>query len=342
MNASVNTPVVDVHAHVLFPEVINLVGAAGPEMGVKDGVAFFRSGDYVLTNVRFTNAPFSNIDLRLAAMDRMGIDHQLLSPNPLTYFYTQPPQLAAAFCRAQNDCIAQAVRAHPRRFSGLAQLPMQDPQAAAHELERCVKELGLVGAYTGARFGDIGLADRQLDPVWQACARLDVPVVIHPATEDAEAPAGAGRGGSRDYDFDIVLGFAQDETAAIGQLLFSGVLDRNPGLRVHVPHGGGTAPYLKGRMRMAVERRPWGRGLLERGFDASWSQLSFDCLVGTQEAMQFIIASEGSDRVMLGTNFAGWDEDDGVIERVRGLPVDAASRDAVLGQTAIRYFKLPL
>lgn len=336
-------PVVDVHAHVLFPEVMNLAGEAGPEMGVKDGVQFFRSGHYVLTNVRFTDAPFSDLALRLQAMDRMGIDHQLLSPNPLTYFHAQPAAVALAFCRAQNDAMARAVREHPRRFSGLAQVPMQDAQAAATELERGVRELGLVGAYIGSRFGDVSLADRSLDAFWAACERLDVPVVIHPATEDAEAPAGAGRKASREFDFDIVLGFAQDETAAVGQLLFGGVLDRHPGLRVHVPHGGGTAPYLKGRMKMALDRRPWGKGLLGRGFEACWSQLSFDCLVNTEDAMRFLIASEGAGRVMLGTNFAGWDEDEGVIARVRGLPgVDATARDAVAGGTAIRYFKLPL
>lgn len=349
MSASVtaSTPVVDVHAHVLFPEVMNLAGAAGPEMGMRDGVAFFRSGNYVLTNVRFTNAPFSDLGLRLAAMDRMGIDHQLLSPNPLTYFYAQPADVATAFCRAQNDCMAAAVRAHPGRFSGLIQLPVQDMQAAVAELERCVNELGLAGVYIGTRFGDMGIADRRLDAMWRTCERLDVPVVVHPATLDAEAPAdappaSAGPASSRQFDYDIVLGFATDETAAVGQLLFGGVLDRHPGLRVHVPHGGGTAPYLKGRMRMALERRPWGRGLLARGFEASWAQLSFDCLVGTPEAMKFIIDSEGADRVMLGTNFAGWDEDDGVIQRVRSLDVAPEARDAVAGLTAIKYFKLRL
>jgi aminocarboxymuconate-semialdehyde decarboxylase len=92
---------VDVHAHVLFPEVMGLCGAAGPEMGERDGVQWFRSGEYVLSAVRFTGSPFSDLALRLAAMDRLGVDHQLLSPNPLTYFYAQPVDAAAAFCAAR-------------------------------------------------------------------------------------------------------------------------------------------------------------------------------------------------------------------------------------------------
>jgi aminocarboxymuconate-semialdehyde decarboxylase len=84
MPAPAKIRTIDVHAHVLFPAVMGRCGAAGPEMGVRDGVSFFRSGDYVLTGVRFTDSPFSDLALRIQAMDRLGIDHQLLSPNPLT------------------------------------------------------------------------------------------------------------------------------------------------------------------------------------------------------------------------------------------------------------------
>jgi aminocarboxymuconate-semialdehyde decarboxylase len=333
-------PVVDVHAHVLFPQVMHLAGAAGPEMGFRDGVPFFRSGSYVLTNVGFAGTPFSDLNLRLARMDALGIDHQILSPNPLTYFHAQPPEVALAFCRAQNDCMAEAVRAHPDRFSGLAQLPMQAPALATGELARCVGELGLSGVYLGSRIGDMALDDARLTPVWSQLESLDVPAVVHPATLDAEATQAPPGQASRAFDYDIVLGFAADETAAVATLIYGGVLDRHPRLRVHVPHGGGSAPYLKGRIRMGLERRPWGRGLLQRPFDEVWRQLSFDCLVGTPEAIRFLATSEGADRVMLGTNFAGWDQDDGIIARVRALGLPPAQCAAVLGETARQYFRL--
>ena len=332
---------VDVHAHVLFPQVMGLCGAAGPEMGERDGVPYFRSGEYVLTAVRFTGSPFSDLGLRLAAMDRLGIDHQLLSPNPLTYFYAQPVDAAAAFCAAQNDAMAAAVRAHPARFSGLAQLPMQSPAHAVAELERAVRTLGLVGSYVGSDLAGRALSDPALDPVWTAHEALGVPVVVHPAPPDCERPRDVQLGARR-WDLDIVIGFAADETAAVAHLLFGGVLDRHPRLRVHVPHGGGTAPYLKGRMRTALARRPWAKGLLERPFDDQWSQLGFDCLAGTDEAMRFVIDAEGADRVMLGTNFAGWDQEDDIVRRVSGLGLDAVRLEAVLGGTATRWFGLPV
>ncbi len=332
---------VDVHAHVLFPEVMGIAGAAGPAMGTADGDSFFRSGDYVLRGVRFSGSPFSDLELRLAAMDRLRIDHQLLSPNPLTYFYAQPAAAGIAFCRAQNDATARAVRAHPARFSGLAQLPMQDPRAAVAELQRAVTELGLVGAYIGCDFAGVGLADASLEPVWAALASFDVPVVIHPAPPAVEQPANA-HAPSRAWDLDLVIGFAHDETSAVAALLYGGVLDRHPRLRAHIPHAGGTAPLLKGRMETALRRRPWGRGLLTRAFADLWAQLSFDCLAGTDAAMAFVIDSEGPARVMLGTNFAGWDQEDDIVSRVAALPISDEARRSVLGGTAIRYFGLPL
>lgn len=332
---------VDVHAHVLFPEVMGKAGAAGPEMGSVDGQSFFRSGDYVLKGVRFRDSPFSDIGLRLAAMDRLGIDHQVMSPNPLTYFHAQPAAVALRFAQAQNDAMAAAVRAHPTRLSGLAQLPMQDTGLAIAELERAVRELGLVGAYIGSDFGGRDLSARTLDDVWSAAADLDVPVVIHPAPADAERAA-ADQQGSRRFDLDIVIGFAHDETAAVALLLYGGVLDRHPRLRVHIPHAGGTAPYLKGRIRTALRRRPWARDLLVRDFDSQWQQLTFDCLAGTDDAMRFVIESEGAGRVMLGTNFAGWDQEEDIVQRVSALPISDAARTKVLGATAREWFRLPL
>ena len=333
--------IVDIHAHVLFPEVMGLCGAAGPEMGDDNGVPFFRSAEYVLTNVKFANSPFSDLKLRLAAMDSFGIDHQILSPNPLTYFLAQPVELGESFARAQNNAMAAVVRANPARLSGLAQLPMQSVDGAVRELERSVKELKLVGAQIASDIDCKVISDPVFDPLWQAFERLDVPVIVHPGTAGAERPAGQ-REAMREFDLDIVIGFAADETASAAHLLFGGVLDRHPGLRAVIPHAGGTAPWLKGRMRTAMERRPWAKGKYSRGFTDLWNQMAFDCLVGTDEALKFLVETEGAHRVMLGSNFAGWDQESGVVARVKSLGLSPAAEKAVLGESAIAYFKLPL
>ena len=166
---------IDVHAHVLFPKVMGKCGRAGPEMGLRDGVQFFRSGDYALENVKFVDAPFSNLDRRLELMARLGIDHQVLSPNPLTYFYRQPAGDGLAFCRANNDEMAAAVATHPGRFSGFAQLPLQAPALAIEELKRAVGTLGLVGSYIGSDIAGRALTDPAFEPLWAEHEALHVP-----------------------------------------------------------------------------------------------------------------------------------------------------------------------
>lgn len=330
---------IDVHAHVLFPELMGVAGRGGPEMGVASGVPFFRSGEYVLRGVRFVDSPFSDLDLRLEEMKRLDVGLQILSPNPLTYFYSAPLVDAVRFCRAQNDLTAAAAAKHPAFFAGFAQLPMQSVDEAVAELERARCSLGLVGSYIGSEFAGVSLESRSLDPVWAAHEALDMPVVVHPAPADVERVLCAQEGG-RVFDLDIVAGFAHDETLGVARLIFGGVLDRHPKLRVQIPHGGGTAPYLKGRLKTALERRPWGSKLLARSFDEAWAQLSFDCLLGSDEALAFLLTSEGADRVMLGTNFAGWDQVNDMVDRVRGLGLDDAQRRAVLRGTAERWFHL--
>ena len=335
MTVAVRT--IDVHAHVLFPKVMGKCGAAGPEMGVRDGVQFFRSGDYVLENVRFVDAPFSDLERRLELMARLRIDHQLLSPNPLTYFYRQASADGLAFCRANNDEMAAACAAYPGRFSGLAQLPLQDPKLAVEELKRAIGTLGLVGSYLGSDIAGRDLTDPAFEPLWAEHERLRVPVAVHPAPRDAElAPGETAR--MRQWDLDLVVGFAADETFVAAQFIFSGILDRHPDLQLHIPHAGGNTPWLKGRFEMAVRKRPWAKGLLKRPFEDIWRQMTFDCLIKAGPNMEMLVEAEGADRVLLGTNFAGWDQDDGIVASVEALPISEPERDNILAGNARRLF----
>jgi len=308
-------------------------------MGLRDGVQFFRSGDYVLENVRFVDAPFSDLERRLTLMARLRIDHQVLSPNPLTYFYRQPARDGIAFCRASNDAMAAAVAEYPGRFSGLAQLPLQDPLRAVDELARAVETLGLAGSYLGSDVAGRTLADPAFEPLWIAHERLCVPCTVHPAPRDAELAPGESPQ-MRQWDLDLVVGFASDETAVAAQFIFGRILDRHPGLHLHIPHAGGNTPWLKGRFEMALRKRPWAKNLLQRPFDDVWRQMSFDCLIKAGPNMEMLVKSEGADRVLLGTNFAGWDQDDNIVAAVEGLPIADSERAAILAGNARRLFRV--
>src|SRR6185437_1350156 len=135
--------IIDVHAHVRIDVEMGPSWTHGPEFGVDEsGKPWYRVGKYRLGGVRHKKSPFTDPDLRIAEMDRAGIDFQILSPSPLTYFHFIDPGEAAAYCRRWNDGLAALLRRFPDRLAGLATLPMQDPAAARAELRRAVRELG--------------------------------------------------------------------------------------------------------------------------------------------------------------------------------------------------------
>lgn len=299
---------IDIHAHVVLDEVMGAAGPHGPELGADDcGVPWFRVGDYRLDGVRYRDSPFMDVELRLAAMDRAGIDLQVLSPNPLTYFHHIGPSEALAFCARHNDALAELVTAHPDRLAGFAALPMQAPDAAARELERATRELGLLGAYVGTEFGR-ELDDPGLDELYATVVECDVPLFLHPAPAGIDGPPGDAR--LRRFDLDLVLGFAAEESLAVATLVFGGVLDRHPSLDVCVSHGGGGAPFLQGRMACAARERPWSPERLRApgAFEAEMSRIWFDVHVHDPRSLALLVDVVGDARLVWGTNFAGWDE----------------------------------
>lgn len=294
------------HAHVVLEGVLGCAGHYGPELGVgDDGRPRFRVGDYVLHGVRYRDSPFMDVGLRLEMNDRLGIELQVLSPNPITYFHHVEAEVAEEFCRWHNDEMAAVVAGHPDRFRGFAQLPLQRVDAAAAELRRAVEHLGLVGAYIGTDFWTT-LDDEALDPLWATAVDLDVPVFVHPAPAGIDGPLRDPR--IRKYDLDLSLGFLYEETLAIACVVYGGVLDRHPDLRLCFSHGGGAAAFMEGRLTHSGHSRPWARAL-DRPvhFGDALRRLWFDQHVHDDASLDLLTAKVGADRLVVGTNLAGWD-----------------------------------
>jgi len=300
-------PVIDVHAHAVLPMSLGAAGEAGPELGRSpDGTPFYRVGDYVLHGVKYEGSPFMDVDARLAAMDAAGIDVQLLSPNPITYFGQLDPAAAASYARLHNDALAELVHGHPDRLLGAAQLPMQDLDAAIAELERSVRQLGLSAPYIDTDPGRT-LDDPAMDHFYAAVVDLDVPLFVHPTPLGSAGPADDPR--LRRFDLDLLFGFAYDETLAVAALVFGGVLHRHPTLDVCVSHGGGATAYVAGRFaRAAGVPRPWVPDFLrENGVAAYLRRLWLDTHVHSESALELLTSVAGTERLVFGTNFAGWD-----------------------------------
>lgn len=295
---------IDVHAHTVLPGVMGCAGHYGPELGTgPEGRPRFRVGGYVLDGVSYEGSPFMDVDARLALNDHLGIDQQLLSPNPLTYFHHIEADVAAEFSRWHNDELAAVVAGHPDRFLGAAQLPMQDPERAAAELRRAVGDMGLVAAYVGTDFG-IDIDDERLDVLWGAAVELDVPIFLHPAPWGIDGPLRDER--IRRFDLDLSIGFMYEETVAIAGLIYGGVLDRHPDLDVCVSHGGGASAYMLGRLEHQGRTRPWAREA-PVDFAAGLQRLWFDNHLHDDDALALLERKVGGDRIVVGTNLAGWD-----------------------------------
>lgn len=325
---------IDVHAHVVLGGVMGCAGHYGPELGTgPEGRPRFRVGGYVLDGVNYANSPFMDVDLRLRANDHLGIDLQVLSPNPLTYFHHIEADLARNFCQWHNDEMAKVVASHPDRFRGFAQLPMQDVAASCDELTRAVEKHGLVGAYIGTDFG-IDLDDAALDPLWERAVALDVPIFVHPAPWGIDGPLRDAR--IRKYDLDLSVGFLYEETMAIAHLVYGRVLERHPRLDICVSHGGGATAYMAGRLEHQGRTRPWAR---ENPVDflGGLKRLWFDQHLHDEESLRLLTERVGRDRLVVGTNLAGWDAP----ANRSDIPlIDVANTEAAYDDNARRLLRL--
>jgi len=299
---------IDIHAHAVLAGSMGTAGEHGPEIGyTSSGQPWFRVGNYRLDGVRYEGSPFMEAEIRIRNMDAAGIDCQVVSPNPLTYFHHIAPADAISFCREHNNALAAMVDAFPTRLAGFAALPMQDVPAACDELERAVTELDLLGAYIGT---DIGkpLNDPSLDAFYEKVVGLDVPLMMHPAPAGIDGPAGDPN--LKQFDLDLLTGFAAQESIAVATLIYGGVLHRHPKLDICLSHAGGTMTSLVGRFNRACTKRPWVPEHLryEGAFEESLKKLWFDTHVHDPRVLNWVIEIMGTERLLLGTNFSGWDE----------------------------------
>jgi aminocarboxymuconate-semialdehyde decarboxylase len=314
--------VIDLHAHVVL---VDALGTAGPYGPVHDddaeGVEFFRVGDYTMKPIPYRGSVFMDLDRRLTEMDRVGIDRQMLSPNPLTFFGGIEPAPAAAFARATNEAMASLVARCPDRLLGSAQLPMQDPVAAVAELDRAVGDLGLVAAYIGTDYGRT-LDDRRYDDLYRRLVELDVPLFVHGVTNDGRGPVGDAR--LRRFGLDLIVGYTYEETLAAASLVLGGVLDRHPALDVCLSHGGGAIAFLAQRFDSMAKFRG-----ADSDFAASLRRLWFDSHLEPGSARDLVVDTVGLGRMVYGTNFGGWD-----------TPTSTDDFDASLTPNAHRLLRL--
>lgn len=265
-----------------------------------------------------------DVEMRLRDMDAHDVDVQVLSPTVFTFYYGQDAALALACAVIQNEEIAALTKRHPARFIGLGSVPLQAPELAAAELRRSMTELGLRGAMIGTNINGRNLDDPALDPFWAAAEELGAFLFIHPH---------GGIFGDRlaAYYMKNFVGLPFDTTIAAASLVFGGVLERFPRLKISLSHGGGFLPYQAGRFQHAYDVRPEARKNLPDGPAASIARLYYDTILHSKPALEFLIQSAGAEHVLLGSDYPFDMGNLDCVARVRALAIEPSARELILG-----------
>jgi aminocarboxymuconate-semialdehyde decarboxylase len=294
------TTVVDVHCHMVPGSATRAAQRGEVWHGVPMGIGPHGGLSWEIGGARW-NLTWENqetgFDDRIARMDEYGVDVQVLSLSPaFWWYYALSAAEIAPIAVEVNDSIAEALQAHPTRFMGLAHLPLQDAGASVAELERCVSELGFAGVAVPGNVAGVDWDSADLFRVLEAAAGLDAMVFVHPAT-DVRVP---GRSGP--YFFPNIIGIPVETTMALASMIFGGVFDRLPDLRVCLAHGGGYGCMALGRWDHAHRVRPECRGIEGRPSDYA-SKVWFDSLTHSHTALRFLLDEVGPNQVVLGTDY---------------------------------------
>jgi aminocarboxymuconate-semialdehyde decarboxylase len=283
--------ITDVHNHAIPAAVIELLRSV-PSYGVEVRDGRWHGGNHV----DFDLAPaFVEIDAKLAELDGNGVERAVLSVAPPIFYYETEPELAQVLCETANGGMAEFHAAAPDRLWWMAHVPMQAPDIAARMLERATGERGCVGVEIGSSIAGRRLDEPEFEPFWAAAERLATPVMIHPDPTYTKIAAF-----DRFY-FGNVIGMPLETTIAIKRLIAAGVLERHPGLKILLLHGGGYFPYQAGRLKHATTVRP---ELAQAPADP-WSfldQLWFDVITHDAQALAYLVSRVGIDQVVLGTD----------------------------------------
>jgi predicted TIM-barrel fold metal-dependent hydrolase len=284
---------IDVHAHCQFPEAGALFGASTAAAQVPTLLADGRPRTEVAA------VAFIEIDKRLAAMDAQAVDVEVLSINP--FWYGIERDLAGQIVKLQNEKLAELCASKPDRFAAFASLTLQAPDLAVEELETAVRKQGLNGAAIGGTVNGEAFSDPKFHPVWAKAEELDVPLFIHPTGIPELAKKLAGNGWLTN-----TVGYPLETTIALSHLIFEGIFDRFPKLKVIAAHGGGYLPSYADRSDHACLVSPKSCNpniQLKKAPTEYLKQIYFDSLVFTPEAIRHLVAQVGASQVVLGSDF---------------------------------------
>ena len=262
---------------------------------------------------------------RIADMDSLGVDVQVVSTSAAFYMYDREPSVTLAIARDCNEEVHQLTMDHPDRFKGFATLPMQDIPAAIAELDRAVNQMGMVGAMIDDKVNNVTFDHPQFLPFWQAAEQMGALIFVHqndPTVVDAR---------TEDWHLSNTVGNLTDRALTFGTMVFGGVMDKCPDLKICLAHGGGYTCFGIGRMDRGWQVRSDVRANIKQPPSAYLRRFYYDCLTHSEPALRMLIDTVGMDRVVLGTDWPANMRIDWPVSWVQGLSsLTQEEKDAIL------------
>ncbi|MCH7626212.1 MAG: amidohydrolase [Chloroflexi bacterium] len=277
---------IDIHAHHIPQGYIQASNRGEEWHGLRPG------------EVGVGPRPSWNAERRIADMDSLGVDVHVVSTGSPMYFYDRDASFTTGLARACNDEVAQMTKDYPERFAGLATLPMQDIGASIAELERCMTSLGMKGAMIDDTVNGESYDEDKFLPFFKAAEELGAMLLIHQRPGQTLV-----RERSTKYHMPNTIGNLVDRAVTFASLVFGGVMDKFPDLRICLSHAGGYTCFGIGRMDHGWKVRSEARVNIQRPPSTYLRNFYYDCLTHSEESLRFVIDTVGVDRVVFGTDW---------------------------------------
>lgn len=328
---------IDMHGHIIVPGILR---SSASDASWRPETTRLAQGGLMVTNDRFRNGPILKEIIRVPRiiehMDATKVDLMVASPPPFLFFYELDGPIGLEACRVQNNGIAEVAAKHPERFVGMGIVPLQDPDLAVGELERMVRELNMPAVEIQTSIRGLYPGAKRFWPLWEAAQDLDVLVFFHP-----NEPTNIGAERMKEYYLRNLLGNPVETARAIADVVFSGLLEAYPRLKLLFAHGGGAVPFIRGRYEHGYHARTETKTEIHRPPSEYIKQLYFDAITHWEPALEFLVRTMGADHVVVGSDYPF---DMGPAEPVRFVEdtpgISAADKQKILSENAIRLLKL--
>jgi aminocarboxymuconate-semialdehyde decarboxylase len=328
---------IDLHAHVIVPEVLR---DAAPGEDWRPRVRRGEDGAQVVEiggrELRSAVQEFVEVDAILEAQRAVGVERVVLCPFVPLLSYDVEPEEGLGRCRIQNDGLARMARENPDSVSALGAVPLQDPELAAAELEALMAAGELRGVEVAASVRGAYLGDDRFEPFWAAAEATGALVFVHPTTAGFDAEA------FRAYYLWNSVGNPLETTVTAAHMTMAGVLERHPGLRVLLAHGGGALLALRGRLTHAHGFQPQARSRLREPPAESLKRFHYDTITHDVALLRALVHYAGPERVVLGSDYPFDMGDPHPIQTVGACGFGSEHEAAILGANAERLLGIRL